>query len=77
MDSLPLDQMISLKALVGSIVYSLLGVVTFIASFVILDKATPGDLWREIIQEKNVAVAVLAGSAAIGLALIISSAIHG
>jgi uncharacterized membrane protein YjfL (UPF0719 family) len=38
---------------------------------------TPGELWKEIIERQNMAVAILAGAVALGLSMIISAAIHG
>jgi uncharacterized membrane protein YjfL (UPF0719 family) len=55
----------------------LLGIVVLTVSFVICDRLTPGDMWKEIVQEKNIALAILAGAFAIALAQIIASAIHG
>ena len=45
--------------------------------FVLVDKLTPGELWREIIERKNMAVALLAGAVAIGISNIIAAAVHG
>lgn len=60
----------------GSILYALVGVVVFWVSFVIIDKITPGDLWAELIEKKNLAVAIVAGSMCIAIGLIVSAAIH-
>jgi len=61
----------------GSILYALIGVVVFVICFVIIDKVTPYDLWREICEEKNTALAIVVGSIAIAIGLIVSAAIHG
>jgi uncharacterized membrane protein YjfL (UPF0719 family) len=45
--------------------------------FFVFDKLTPYALWKEIVEEKNVALAIVVGAVSIGLCLIISSAIHG
>ena len=44
--------------------------------FVIVDKMTPYDLWKEIVQEKNMALAVLVGALSIGICIIIAAAVH-
>ena len=62
---------------VGSIVYALIGVLVFLVCFVIVDKLTPYHLWKEIVEEKNVALAVVVGSIAIAIGLIVAAAIHG
>ena len=61
----------------GSMVYALIGVFVFWVSFVIVDKVTPYDLWDEIVRQKNVALAIVVGSVAIAIGLIVSAAIHG
>ena len=61
----------------GSILYALIGVLVFWISFVIVDKVTPYDLWAEIIEKKNVALAIVVGAMAIAIGLIVSAAIHG
>jgi len=62
--------------LLNSLIYALLGVVIFIACFIIVDKLTPYDLWKQLVEEKNVALAIVVGAAALGICLIIASAIH-
>lgn len=60
----------------NAVVYALLGIVIFVLAFVIIDKATPYHLWNEIVQEKNVALAVLIGAMSIGMCIIIAAAVH-
>lgn len=62
--------------LTNSLIYALLGVVIFIASFIIVDKLTPYDLWKQLVEEKNVALAIVVGAAALGICIIIAAAIH-
>ena len=69
--------MTSLTVFLNSLLYAGLGIVIFIVSFVLVDRLTPGALWNEIIEKKNMAVAILAGAVAIGLSTIIAAAIHG
>jgi uncharacterized membrane protein YjfL (UPF0719 family) len=64
-----------MQHLVAALVYALLGIVVFVLSFVILDKLTPGSLWREIIDEHNTALAVMVGAISIGISIIIAAAI--
>lgn len=63
--------------LLNSLLYSLLGVALFWISFIVIDKLTPYDLWKEIVEEKNVSLAIVAGAMCLGIALIVASAIHG
>jgi uncharacterized membrane protein YjfL (UPF0719 family) len=64
-------------ALVNSLVYTVLGVVIFWIAFVIVDKITPYNLWKELVEEKNVALAIVVGSMCLGIAIIVAAAIHG
>ena len=61
----------------NSLVYSVLGLVVFSIWFLIIDKITPYDLWKELVQEKNLALAIVLGAVSIGLCLIIAAAVHG
>ena len=65
------------SAFFGSLLYALVGVLVFWVSFVIVDKLTPYDLWGEIVEKKNVALAIVVGSMCIAIGLIISAAVHG
>ena len=61
----------------GSILYALIGVAIFWITFVIIDKITPYDLWGEIIEKKNVALAIVVGAICIAIGLIVAAAVHG
>jgi len=61
----------------GSILYAVVGVLVFWISFIIVDKVTPYRLWEEICEKKNVALAIVVGSMAIAIGLIVAAAIHG
>ena len=37
---------------------------------------TPGELWKEIVEERNLALAVLVGAMSIGMCIIIAAAVH-
>ncbi len=72
-----MDQALFLKNFLGSLVYSGIGLVIYLVGFLLVDKLTPGNLWKELIEERNMAIAILMGSIAIGISMIISAAIHG
>jgi len=61
----------------GSMLYALIGVLVFLICFVIVDKLTPYQLWNQIVEEKNVALAIVVGSIAIAIGLIVAAAFHG
>lgn len=62
--------------LVNALVFALLGIVIFVVAFMVIDKMTPYALWKEIVEEQNVALAVLVGAMSIGMCIIIAAAVH-
>ena len=62
--------------LIAALVYAALGIVIFIFAFILLDRLTPGSLWKEIIEEHNVALAVMVGGISIGISIVIAAAIY-
>jgi len=64
-------------AVLGSVVFALLGVLVFWICFVIIDKLTPYKLWHELVEKHNVALAIVVGAMSLGISIIIASAIHG
>ena len=65
------------QAFTNSILYSFLGVVILVVVFVLVEVLTPRhNLRREIVENKNLAVAILAGFFMLSVAIIIASAIH-
>ena len=68
---------LNMKYVIASVVYSLIGIFILLISFVVIEKIAPENLWKEIIVNKNVALAILAAAFMIAVAIIISSAIHG
>jgi len=69
--------MTTLQHILDSLLFAGVGIIVFIFSFILVDKITPYNLWREIVEHKNTALAILAAAFLIGLAIIVSSAIHG
>ena len=62
--------------LLNAAIYAILGIVIFIVGFFILDKMTPYHLWREITEDKNIALAILIGAISLGMCIIIAAAVH-
>jgi len=60
----------------NALLYSFLGIAIFVFAFLIIDKFTPYHLWREIVEEKNMALAILIGAMSIGMCVIIAAAVH-
>ncbi len=60
----------------NALIFSALGIVIFLVSFLLIDKLTPYGLWKEIVEEQNTALAVLLGAMSIGICIIIAAAVH-
>lgn len=71
-----MDQLINLKDVVASLLYSLIGLGMFWAAVMLFDKVTPGDFWEEILKKQNTAVAIVVAALAIGISIIVGMAIH-
>jgi len=60
-------------SLLNAIVYAFLGMFDFRHPHSwSIDKMTPYHLWKEIVEDKNVALAVLIGAMSIGMCIIIA-----
>jgi len=62
--------------LLNAVVYSILGIIIFVLAFVAVDKMTPYDLWKEICENRNTALAIMVGAMSIGICMIIAAAVH-
>ena len=58
------------------VIYSVLGIVVYVAAFVLVDKITPGNLWGELLEKRNTAIALFMGALGIGISIIIAASIH-
>jgi uncharacterized membrane protein YjfL (UPF0719 family) len=67
---------IQLANVVNAVVYAAIGIVIFALAFLVIDKVTPYNLWKEIVQEHNTALAILLGAMSLGICVIIASAVH-
>ena len=60
----------------AALIFAFIGITVFVLAFTIIDRLTPYALWKEIVQEKNTALAVLVGAMSIGICIIIAAAVH-
>ena len=65
-----------LTALLNAAMFASLGIILFVVAFVVIDMLTPFALWKEIVEEKNLALAVMVGAMSIGMCIIIAAAVH-
>lgn len=64
-----------LNHLGAAAVYAVLGIVLFVGAFMLMDRLTPGSLWKGIIDEHNTALAIVVGAMSIGISIVIAAAI--
>ena len=50
--------------------------VSFWVAFIIIDKITPYDLWREIVEKQNKALGMVVAAMCLGISIIVAAAIH-
>jgi len=67
---------VPLGNIVAALAFAFLGMLIFVIAFLVMDKLTPYHLWKEIVQEHNMALAILVGAMSLGLCIIIAAAIH-
>lgn len=63
-------------AVVASLIYAAIGVAVFWLAFVILDRLTPYDLWAELVEKQNQALALVVAAMCLGISIIVAAAIH-
>lgn len=62
--------------LLGSVVFAIAGVLIFWISFLVIDKLTPYNLWEEIVEKQNRALALVVAAMSLGICIIVAAAIH-
>ena len=67
---------INVSYIVNAVVFSFLGVLIFWICFRLIDRLTPYLLWKEIIEEHNIALAIIVGAVSLGICMIIAASIH-
>ncbi|HCX80311.1 MAG: hypothetical protein A3E00_10865 [Curvibacter sp. RIFCSPHIGHO2_12_FULL_63_18] len=60
----------------GSALYAVMGVLIFWICFLIIDKITPYNLWLEIVEKQNKALALVVAAMSLGICIIVAAAIH-
>jgi putative membrane protein len=62
--------------LLNAVIFAALGIIVFGVAFSIISRLFPFDLWKQIVVEKNVAAAIVAGAVVLGLCWIIAATMH-
>ena len=66
-----------LPVIFTTIVFVVIGLIVFALAFLVIGKATPFSVRKEIEEDHNVALAIVIASVILGSAVIIAAAIHG
>jgi putative membrane protein len=61
----------------STLVFTILGILLFALAFFVIVKAAPFSVRKELEEDHNTALAIVIGSVIIGIAMVISAAIHG
>ena len=69
-------ELIKPEVLLGSVVFAVAGVLIFWICFVLIDKLTPYNLWEEIVEKQNQALALVVAAMSLGICIIVAAAIH-
>jgi putative membrane protein len=65
-------------AIINSLVFSGIGIFVLVVAIYVVDKMNSRwELWSEIIERQNVALAILLGFFSLSIGVIIAAAVHG
>lgn len=74
---IPLELERLLPIIGATIIFVVLGLIVFALAFLVIAKATPFSVRKEIEDDQNIALAIVIAAVILGSALIIAAAIHG
>jgi len=66
-----------IQAVAYMLLFAAIGIAAAILGYKMFDKCTPGDLNKEIIENRNVAAAIVAGAVILGICIIVAAAMLG
>lgn len=69
--------LLGLEHILAVLVYSTIGILVMVLSFSIIDWLHPRDIWGEIADKQNRAMAIMIGCMMLGIAIIIAAAVAG
>lgn len=65
------------RGIIASLIYSFIGVAVLLLAYWVMERLTPERSWQEIVQNKNIALAIVFAAFILGISIIIAAAIHG
>jgi putative membrane protein len=72
---MPMNQLVDL--IVTTLAFTLTGLILFAIAFWIIVKVSPFSIRKEIEEDQNIALGIVIASVILGIALIVSAAVHG
>ncbi|MFN8315903.1 MAG: DUF350 domain-containing protein [Chitinophagales bacterium] len=72
-----MENIINITNLTNSVLFSFVGITILVVSFLLIEWVTPQNIYKEVVENKNVAVAIVAGAFILAIAFIVGAAIHG
>jgi putative membrane protein len=60
----------------NALIFAALGVIAFFAALAVASKLAPFDVSKQVLEERNIAAAIVAGAVILGLCWIIAAAMH-
>jgi len=66
-----------MQAVLSSVIFTSVGLVFFGLAFYLIQKMTPFSIRKELEEDHNTAVGIVIAAVIIGIALIVSAAVHG
>jgi putative membrane protein len=63
--------------IMSSLVFSLIGIIVFAFAFWLIGKISPFSIRKELEDDQNVALGIVIAAVILGVALVVSAAIHG
>jgi putative membrane protein len=60
----------------NALIFAALGIAIFFAACTLAVKLAPFDVWKQVLEERNVAAAIVAGAVTLGIGWIIAAAMH-
>lgn len=65
------------KGLLETVVFSILGIIFCVLGYKVVDWLVPGNMGKQIADDKNLALAIVAGSMILGICIIVAASITG
>ncbi len=65
------------QAILHMLIFALIGIVVAVVGYKTFDKCTPGDLHKEIVENRNVAASIVAAAVILGMCIIVAAAMLG